>query len=599
MELAIDRQQIAMNRVIEWRFKGVSGRIIQALVVGLLAWIASRSALIPAWFGITLLISLIDAAAFRALLKNTDDPRLRRLALVSLGLAAATFAMIGPLLLGYRSPVSLAGAGLIFCATNLNNALMSRGWSSATYVSVSAASIVGMIGTPLAAYLLGYQFAWHDGLALAGGAVFFIGFIGVTATILERENKELGDALTNLEHQSQATRLANTAAEVAQAANQAKSTFLANISHEIRTPLNGILGMTQVIASNRLSAQQRERVQVVHDSGKALLEILNDVLDLAKIEAGRLDLDVAPFDVDDLAQSARNVFTALAANKGLNIQIRRETEETGIYLGDATRIRQILFNLISNAVKFTQQGAITVTLSQTQGGISVSVQDTGIGMTAETLERLFGRFEQADTSITRHYGGTGLGLAISAELTAIMGGTLRAQSKLGQGSTLILNLPLPRTEALAQATPVAAAAIVDRPMRILAADDNATNRLVLRALLQQAEVEPMIVEDGLQALEAWRTGTWDVILMDIQMPVMDGLTATRLIREEETATQRAATPIIALTANTFDHQVQDYLASGIDFVVPKPIDIGQLFAAIGEAMAPQTSDETEELRQLP
>ena len=589
MEMSVAREQIAIDRVIKWRSKGVAGRLLQGLVIGILAWAPSHSPLIPVWYGVLGVVGLADAAIFEALRTRADNRYLRWTALGSLAVAAGTFATIGPLLLTYRSPISLAGAILILCAANLNNAMMARGWKLASYFAVGGSSVVMLFGTTMALEILGYPVAPMDGLALIAGSVFFIAFIGVTASILDREGRELNLALSNLDHQSQLARVAEAAAQVSEAANQAKSTFLANISHEIRTPLNGILGMTQVIASDELTARQRERVDVIHSSGKSLLSILNDVLDFAKIEAGKLELESSVFDMDELIINTRSIFSSLAADKGLVLRVEGHDRALGRFEGDPLRIRQVISNLISNAIKFTQQGEVCLSIGRTDNGLLISVRDTGVGISSDGLSRLFMRFEQEDKSTTRLHGGTGLGLAIAGDLATAMGGRIRAESTVGVGSTFIFEIPLRQVvDAAPESEDQGAAG--DQAPRVLAADDNPTNRLVLRAILQQAGIDPTIVDDGAAAVAAWRAGSWDIILMDIQMPILDGLAATRQIREEETATGRPRTPIIALTANTLTHQVESYVNGGMDGLVPKPVEVGRLFTEIEAVLASEPQD---------
>jgi PAS domain S-box-containing protein len=384
------------------------------------------------------------------------------------------------------------------------------------------------------------------------------------------------------------------AKEEAEAANQAKSAFLATMSHEIRTPLNGVLGMAQAMDYGDLDPVQRERLSVIRESGESLLAILNDVLDLAKIEAGKLELEMARFDLSEVARGAHGAFTEIANRKGLEFNLLVDQEAHGIYLGDSTRLRQIIYNLISNALKFTAMGEVAVQVTWRKGTLIVAVRDSGIGVPADRLAKLFQKFEQADASTTRRYGGTGLGLSICKQLADLMGGAITASSVEGEGSTFTLSVPLhyleplsPSVGAQPNAVPVAPAGLT---LRVLAAEDNPINRLVLKTLLHQAAIEPVIVENGAQALAAWREGEWDVILMDVQMPVMDGPTATRRIREIEAATGRPRTPIIALTANAMAHQVAEYLAADMDGVVAKPIEIGRLFQAL-EAVLPDDAEE--------
>ncbi|HEY2710473.1 MAG TPA: ATP-binding protein [Caulobacteraceae bacterium] len=378
----------------------------------------------------------------------------------------------------------------------------------------------------------------------------------------------------------------------AEAANEAKSAFLATMSHEIRTPLNGVLGMAQAMAADKLSVLQRDRLDVIRQSGEALLAILNDVLDLSKIEAGRFELEQVEFDLGDLMKGAHSAFTALANKKGLSFALKIEDPAKGVYLGDPTRVRQILYNLISNALKFTENGEVRVTAAGAGEALVMMVSDTGVGIAPDRAGSLFEKFTQADASTTRRYGGTGLGLAICRELASLMGGEISVQSVPGEGSTFLVKLPLAKIgEALAPAfaLPPAPATPADAHLpriRVLAAEDNSVNQLVLKTLLHQIGVEPHLVDDGEQAVEAWKDAAWDVILMDMQMPVMDGLTATRAIREAEAAMGRARTPIIALTANAMSHQIKACVAAGMDGHVAKPIEAVRLFAALEAALEP-------------
>jgi signal transduction histidine kinase/CheY-like chemotaxis protein len=381
----------------------------------------------------------------------------------------------------------------------------------------------------------------------------------------------------------------------AEAANDAKSAFLATMSHEIRTPLNGVLGMAQAMAADELTPLQQDRLDVIRQSGEALLAILNDVLDLSKIEAGRFELESVEFDLADLMRGAHSAFTALANKKGLSFDLTVEAGAKGVYLGDPTRVRQILYNLISNALKFTEHGEVRVTAGLASGRLTLTVSDTGVGIADARMAFLFEKFTQADASTTRRYGGTGLGLAICRELAQLMGGEIAAQSAEGVGSVFRVMLPLAKVgQAMAPAfacppTPSEAVEAALPRVRVLAAEDNSVNQLVLKTLLHQIGVEPQVVENGEQAVAAWTDGGWDVILMDMQMPVMDGLTAARRIRDAEAAQGLARTPIIALTANAMSHQVQQCLAAGMDGHVSKPIEAARLFAALEQALG-ETGD---------
>jgi signal transduction histidine kinase len=309
----------------------------------------------------------------------------------------------------------------------------------------------------------------------------------------------------------------------AEAASQAKSNFLAVVSHEVRTPLNGILGMAQIMGAGPLEPVQAERLQVVRRSGEMLLAILNDVLDLAKIEAGRIDLESIAFDLTQTLAATVECFAPLASVKGLSFDVDMAAA-AGHYRGDPTRVRQIVSNLISNALKFTETGSISLSASYGDGALTLSVADTGIGISAEKLDQLFSRFFQADQSTTRRFGGTGLGLAICRDLASLMGGDIQVQSQLGVGSTFTVHLPLPW---IGDATTTSDDAIVpedglDTALKVLAAEDNPTNQMVLRALLESFGLDVTIVDNGAEAIEAWRRSPWNLIIMDVQMPVMDG-----------------------------------------------------------------------------
>ena len=394
-------------------------------------------------------------------------------------------------------------------------------------------------------------------------------------------------ALQNITHRKAAEQALVQAKDEAEAANRAKSTFLATMSHEIRTPLNGVLGMAQAMAAEGLPDAQRERLDVIRQSGETLLAILNDVLDLSKIEAGKLELEEAEFDMGELARGAHAAFSAVASKKGLDFKLTVEANAKGVYRGDSTRVRQILYNLVSNALKFTERGEVRVSVERTQDIVRITVSDSGIGIARDRLQSLFQKFVQADASTTRRYGGTGLGLSICRELVQLMGGAIAVESVQGRGTTFRVSLPLEWIEAhQVAATPALQSAdelgLVE--LRVLAAEDNAVNQLVLKTLLGQAGIQPVMVDSGLKAVEAWANDRWDLILMDVQMPEMDGPTAAAEIRAREVAEGRPRTPIIALTANAMAHQIAEYRAVGMDGFVAKPIEVARLFAAIQQVL---------------
>jgi len=377
----------------------------------------------------------------------------------------------------------------------------------------------------------------------------------------------------------------------AETANRAKSQFLSTMSHELRTPLNGVLGMAQALAGDQLTRAQYERVSVIRRSSESLLSVLNDLLDLSKIEAGALDLEVSEFDLEHLMRGVAAAYRPLAAKKGLSFEFDSTEAAKGRYLGDSPRIRRVLYSLADNAVKFTEAGGVMMSADVDEGYVVVRVTDTGIGIDEADHQHLFEGFYQADATLTRRYGGAGVGLAVCRQLTTLMDGTIEATSTPGEGSIFTVRLPLRRVQAIRPET-AQAGGPAERltELRVLAAEDNATNQLVLRTLLATAGVSPTIVDNGRQAVEAWETQDWDIVLMDIQMPEMNGVDATRAIRLREAQTGRARTPIIAVTANAMTHQVAEYGAAGMDGVVPKPVDNLYLLAVMDQALAQDQAD---------
>ncbi len=376
------------------------------------------------------------------------------------------------------------------------------------------------------------------------------------------------------------------ATRAARSASDAKSAFLATMSHEIRTPLNGVLGMTQAIAMEPLSPAQRERLEVVRQSGESLLAILNDVLDMSKIEAGKLTLESIEFDLACLMNGVAAAFTPMAEEKGLSFSMDIHGAQ-GTHRGDPTRIRQILYNLISNALKFTTAGEIKVCAEAIPDGLRLSVSDTGEGIHAEKLPLLFGKFVQAEASTTRRFGGTGLGLSICRELVDLMEGSIKVKSRPGLGTTFVVELKAPRIGGPRAATPLPSPeniveAASSPALRVLVAEDNAVNQLVVKTLLNQFGVDPVVVDNGAQAVEAWAAGEWDLIFMDVQMPVMDGMDAARAIRAREAERGGVRTPIIALTANVMSHQADAYRTAGMDGHIAKPIEARALLDALAE-----------------
>jgi signal transduction histidine kinase/DNA-binding response OmpR family regulator len=386
-------------------------------------------------------------------------------------------------------------------------------------------------------------------------------------------------------------------ARLAAEANRAKSAFLAMMSHEIRTPMNAVLGLATVLLNDELSEGQQQMVSVIRESGEALLRILDDILDYSKLDAGRLTLEPIPFSPASLTHEAVSVHGPSAMAKGLSISAAVDPAVPAMLLGDAGRIRQVLMNLVSNAVKFTDTGVVFIQVRCVEiHGSAVSVvwevRDTGIGISKEKLGRLFEEFVQADDSITRRFGGTGLGLAISRRIVEQMGGTIEVDSQPGLGSAFRFRLTLEQADSKALAMPVAhdhAAGLravlryLGRPARLLVAEDNPTNQFVLEKLLRTFDIAVDVVGDGEAAVAAVSARAYDAICMDMRMPKMDGLEATRAIRRLDGPV--AAVPIIALTANAFQSDVKACLEAGMKYFVAKPIASDLLCQALESALS--------------
>jgi signal transduction histidine kinase/ActR/RegA family two-component response regulator len=446
---------------------------------------------------------------------------------------------------------------------------------------IGAAALLGLTIMAVAGVLVGAH--WQGWLSM-GLALFsllsFYGYVLGLGVNANRTQQRMAAALAT----------AQTKEAEAEAANTAKSSFLATMSHEIRTPLNGVLGMAQAMEADGLTGLQRERLAVIRTSGEALLAILNDILDLAKIEAGKMELEEIDFDLEPILSGVEAAFAPVAAFKFVSFVTTVSAEAVGAYRGDPLRLRQILYNLVSNAAKFTDQGQISVRVDRVDGALRLVVADTGVGIAPDKLGLLFAKFSQVDASTTRRHGGTGLGLAISQELAELMGGRIEAESVVGEGSRFTVTLPLAKLAASARPEAAHGASAEATPkhadLRLLAAEDNPINQLVLKTLLAQIGIEPTMVENGQEAVAAWAAGEWDAVLMDVRMPVMDGIAASQEIRRLEAAGHRARTPIIALTANAMAHQIAEYAAAGMDGHVAKPIDAVALFAALERVLEP-------------
>ncbi len=393
------------------------------------------------------------------------------------------------------------------------------------------------------------------------------------------------------------TQALKKARDKSESASKAKSEFLAVMSHEIRTPLNGILGMTTALIETKVSDDQRSMLNVVEQSGASLLTILNDVLDMSKIEAGEFTLNKADFTFDEISHSSLEMFGNAARSKNLTFDVHSTISPDTRFTGDAARIRQVLNNLLSNAVKFTNEGGIDVKLSEEtdkQGAthLCIAVHDTGPGIPEKSQHSVFDRFTQVDSSLSRAHEGTGLGLAICKELVCSMGGEIDLKSEPGKGSCFRFFVTVKKCETLEiEKSQPKARSRNDKPvkkakraLRILVAEDNPTNRMVIKSILSHAKADVTFVEDGCEAVKTWQSQPFDLVLMDIQMPQMNGVEATQAIRKIENDEAMPHIPIVAVTANAMPHQRKEYLAAGMDDHVAKPIEPQRLFSAMKSAI---------------
>ncbi|MFN3229421.1 MAG: ATP-binding protein [Asticcacaulis sp.] len=386
--------------------------------------------------------------------------------------------------------------------------------------------------------------------------------------------RKANSALTELANAHQREEAARFEAE---AASAAKSAFVATLTHEIRTPMNAVVSARHFLEATTLSADQREHVAMLRDASDVMLGLMNDVLDMAKIEAGRMVIESTPVDLNGLCDSLIRLWTPAARQKGLSLTLEAETPLPGTVLTDPLRLRQILSNLISNAIKFTEVGGVTLRIRPTEGESPkrwlFTVQDSGCGITPDVLNHLFEPFTQASAQTARTHGGTGLGLTISLGLARLMGGDIRVDSAPGEGSSFTVDLPLPEAAASPQNTRTGVTVdqrLTPVGLRVLIAEDHAVNRRILELLLSPLGWHLTLAHDGAEAVAAADLQTFDVILMDMQMPVMDGVSATKALRMGHGPNQ--ATPVIALTANALDSHKALWAEVGVVHFLTKPID---------------------------
>ncbi|PHY17499.1 ATP-binding protein [Caulobacter sp. BP25] len=405
---------------------------------------------------------------------------------------------------------------------------------------------------------------------------------------LRDQNRDLVEALARRSHDLNSlnqdlearvalrTRQLQQATERAQAANEAKSRFLATVSHEMRTPLNAILGVGQILTRSALGRKQREQVLEMKGAARRLRMMIDDVLDLCQLDDGELRLKPRPFPLAALAQSLDHLHRPAAEARGLRLTMQLEAAPAETRLGDVDRLRQVVSVLIDNALKFTHQGGVDCRISGAGGKLRIEVSDTGDGVAPDKMAVIFERFSQIDDSTKRSAGGIGVGLTLCQGLVTAMGGEMTAASQPGRGSTFTLVIPCPVSTPAPQRASVPQAEGEEDAPTLLVVDDNAMNREIIAALVEPFGIACGFAADGREAVEAWRRQPWDAIFMDVHMPVMDGVEATRAIRQEEDRLGRPRVPIVAVTASLMQQETASYQAAGMDDVLPKPIEVSAL-----------------------
>jgi signal transduction histidine kinase/CheY-like chemotaxis protein len=534
------------------------------LVAGLWAYLPARVGL--TWLAVMLAISAVRVGLNLAFLRTPRDdielPRWRQWFMAGVVASGCSWGAAGWIFFSVAEP--LPRVLVVFIIAGMN----AGGARSLAPVRAAYTSYLILTLTPVVArfVLSSESGSW----TLAACTVTYALFLSNTARLHHADLRKLYRLI--FENDDLVGTLSD-AKERAESANRAKSEFLATMSHEIRTPMNGVIGMLQILQTTRLDPDQAKYVQIAGSSADTLLRLLNDILDLSRIESGKLAFERLDFSPAEAVEEVRALLAPRGVAKGLEIRCQVQPGTPDLVNGDATRIKQVLFNLVGNAVKFTERGQVDITVEtiSLQDGIAqlrFRVRDTGIGINEATRAKLFQKFSQGDSSMTRRYGGSGLGLAIARQLVEQMGGTITVQSKPGAGSEFSVELSCPVAQPLVAAPVVPRTLPARRHGRVLVVEDDASNQRVIRVLLEREGLEVNVVGDGLEAVERVVHGDWDLVLMDLRMPGIDGLEATRRIRQR---LQGRQVPIVALTADAMEGNRDACLLAGMDDFLSKPV----------------------------
>ncbi len=598
---ALDTARDQLDELVrQWPSSGIGGMIVAAMVAWVF-WDVAASVAMAGWLAAIVASNVARFVLWRGMKHRgwmQHDPRRGLLLFTVLAAAqAAIWGSAGIIFFAADSPHQLSFLAIMLLSVAAANQSLLNAYAPAALLGVA------LMALPFAAMMLltGDEFLTPLG-------ILCVVFVGVLFSLTKRSNRtlvsnmrlrhELSRELVRRDQIEQELAVAKNQAE---AAARAKSQFLANMSHEIRTPLNGVLGMAELLAQSDLSASQSRRVQIIRGSGQTLMTVINDILDLSKIEVGKVVLENVPFDLRSAVTDVVELFAETASARSVLLAATFSDDLPRAVSGDPTRLRQILTNLVSNAVKFTNGGGRvdirTTTIAQNDECISLTfeVEDTGVGIEQAQLDRLFEPFEQADSSTSRRYGGTGLGLAIVAGLADAMGGRIEARSEVGRGSTFVLSVAFPIATEHAPTEPDGAAdgekgADTLFSATVLLAEDNAVNQEVACEALSQLGCDVIVAIDGLDAFEKWKAAPLDLILMDCQMPQMDGLETTAMIRTQEKQKGTGGRiPIIALTAHVLEEDRQRCLGVGMDDFLSKPFDLASLQSILERWLPPSRS----------